>query len=201
MKNQFNELQDKISSVAAALGGEHFTKCIVAKAAARYLNKLVEDRMTWDERRHLTFSAWLFATEDDFVRTIAALENTYIRHLFPEQENYITAESDQFMDGRLVLRGHELRFETHTAGFYIARIVPDYPLYTNWNVWINEDTANPLLDALKLSHPAVYRSNAKSEDGGIKSLKRISEQTFKKPLVAISRDCRQRYISNSANRE
>lgn len=177
IENAFTHLKTAIDEVAASLGGSHFLRTIVARAADEIIQAGTKDLFhRYEDRRGLTFCYYLFTPDDVFRRAAETLTPRFALHGLPP----ITWRAALQHGGQLVVRGESLRYESDSAGFTLVFAVEDGD---KWRVSVLD--AGQSFAERSGRKIAVATTYPKTHDGVIKALRRLAEEAFGVKLAPV----------------
>lgn len=184
LARDFASYQACVQTAIAELGGHPFARASVVLHAAGMLRDEVRERLGLHHHLELPpFTEWVLATASDFARAADKLDRLTGLHAGAPA---MLASSETAYGGRLVLRPLRLTFETVTRTLVFAYAAPEsFRARGNQQphmVWLtNEGTA--YLTHAALQRPKAASTHTRSEEGALKSLRRMAEEVFRVQLV------------------
>lgn len=167
----YEHLRNAIDNLICRLGDDNFACAVVTIGAREALGQVVRPSRQQGCVSHMSFCEALVSSPEGLLAATDRLERTFARR--DEEMSFCGALGN----GRLVVRGCAMYYETDTAASMFAHYFEPYATSNRWTTAMTMD-AEAYLAEHKMQRPSVSVAHTKTEDSAMKALVRIAKQHF-----------------------
>lgn len=167
----YEHLRNTIDRLLCSLGGDNFARSVVTVGARESLQQVVRPSRQTGCVTHMSFCEALVASPERLLAATDHLERTFARR---DGEMILCGVLG---NGRLVVRGWAMYYETESAASMIAHYFEPYASNDRWTTSMTP-AAETYLAEHKMQRPSISVAHTKTEDAALKALVRIAKQHF-----------------------